>query len=131
MGQDEKQNTQFLIQNSKNLLEEKFQLFCLDERGKNFNSELFAQLLLQSYSLGFHGQGFILGTAYGLPKELAQEHLSGKGHKLVPVSFSPMTLSHELALVFLLEQIYRAQCIINNHPYHHGAPSAFSTSFGS
>lgn len=34
------------------------------------------------------------------------------------ISFSKMTFNHELFTVMLLEQIYRAFCIIKNYPYH-------------
>lgn len=35
-------------------------------------------------------------------------------------SFGPMTLPHELAAVVAAEQVYRAFCILKNHPYHQG-----------
>ena len=34
------------------------------------------------------------------------------------ISFSDMEFSHEVFRVMLLEQVYRANCIFNNHPYH-------------
>ena len=39
------------------------------------------------------------------------------------ISLSMLTFSHELAFSVALEQIYRARCIIENHPYHHGEKS--------
>jgi 23S rRNA (pseudouridine1915-N3)-methyltransferase len=36
------------------------------------------------------------------------------------LSLSPMTFTHEMAKMFLLEQIYRAISIIKNRNYHKG-----------
>ncbi len=33
------------------------------------------------------------------------------------LSLSPMTLSHELCRVFLMEQVYRSACLLRGHPY--------------
>jgi 23S rRNA (pseudouridine1915-N3)-methyltransferase len=35
------------------------------------------------------------------------------------LSLSPMTLTHQMARLLLLEQLYRCCTIIRNEPYHH------------
>ncbi len=91
---------------------------ALDENGKNISSLLFAKQLEQYETRGEKVIVFCLGGAYGLPKELK------KLGRLELISLSAMTFPHEMALAILFEQIYRAKCILTNHPYHHGAPSA-------
>jgi len=54
---------------------------------------------------------FIIGGAYGLSEDLKKSCAE-------VLSLSPLTFQHKLCLVILLEQIYRALTIINNHPYH-------------
>lgn len=54
---------------------------------------------------------FIIGGAYGLSKSILEEA------DLI-LSLSKMTMPHLLAKLTLIEQIYRAQSIIQNHPYH-------------
>lgn len=54
---------------------------------------------------------FIIGGAFGLDKavlDIADLQLS----------LSIMTFPHQLVKVILLEQIYRSQTILDNHPYH-------------
>lgn len=54
---------------------------------------------------------FFIGGAYGLEKSFIQScHTQ--------LSLSSLTFSHKIAKVVLSEQIYRAFCIIYNHPYH-------------
>ncbi|MCK4967491.1 MAG: 23S rRNA (pseudouridine(1915)-N(3))-methyltransferase RlmH [Candidatus Aenigmarchaeota archaeon] len=54
---------------------------------------------------------FVIGGAYGLDDEI-----KNKANKLI--SLSKMTFTHQIARILLLEQIYRAQTIINNRNYH-------------
>jgi 23S rRNA (pseudouridine1915-N3)-methyltransferase len=51
----------------------------------------------------------------GGPDGVSDELLSKASIKL---SLSAMTFPHALVRVILLEQIYRAWSILNNHPYH-------------
>lgn len=94
--------------------------FALDENGKNISSQLFSKQLAQYESRGEKVIVFCLGGAYGLPKELKSMG------RLELFSLSAMTFPHELALAILFEQIYRAKCILSNHPYHHGEPSSLA-----
>ena len=54
---------------------------------------------------------FIIGGAYGFPKPLTE-----KANKLLAIS--KMVFPHKIARLILVEQLYRAKCIINRHPYH-------------
>ena len=54
---------------------------------------------------------FIIGGADGLSHKVL-----GKAH--LRLSLSPMTFTHEMCRLFLLEQIYRAYTIIKGRPYH-------------
>lgn len=92
--------------------------FALDENGQNYSSTAFAKKLELFETRGEKMVIFCFGGAYGLPKEL--KNLG----RLELFSLSQLTFPHELALAVLLEQIYRAKCILAKHPYHHGDPSA-------
>ena len=51
------------------------------------------------------------GGASGFPK-----HLTSKAEKIL--ALSKMVFPHKIARLILVEQLYRAKCIINRHPYH-------------
>ena len=87
-------------------------VFLLDERGKQYDSLGFASKLSQCIDLGIKRVVFVVGGAYGFSEEMynASNEL---------ISLSKLTLTHEIARLFVSEQIYRAMTIINNHPYHH------------
>jgi len=88
-------------------------LITLDARGKALTSEGFAQLLASTRDAGRGDVAFAIGGHDGLHPTLVKE-------STLSLSFSPMIWPHKLARVMLMEQIFRAQCILHNHPYHGG-----------
>ena len=81
-------------------------VIALDERGEEFTSQQLADLL------GRHGKiAFLVGGADGLGPAARQRAAR-------TVRLSALTLTHEMARVLLLEQIYRGLCILRNRPYH-------------
>ncbi len=86
-------------------------LIALDSRGKNLSSPHLADCLGRCGET--HGKcAFLIGGADGLCYSL----LSRANQTL---SLGANTWPHMLVRVMLLEQIYRSQQILNNHPYHH------------
>ena len=80
----------------------------LMEQGKTLSSTEFASRL---ESLGSERLAFVIGGADGLTDDL-------KASARWQLSLSPMTFPHELARLLLLEQLYRAQAILQGIPYH-------------
>ncbi len=85
---------------------------ALDERGEKLTSPQLAALLRQMDQEARGRVCFIVGGAYGLDEEV-------RARACRLLSLSAMTLPHELARVVLLEQLYRAECILRKVPYHH------------
>lgn len=85
---------------------------ALDEGGEEYKSTHFSAFLLNCWEKENRAPCFIIGGPYGLSSEVIQ-----KVDKVL--SLSAMTLPHELALVLLLEQLYRADSIMRGAPYHH------------
>lgn len=88
-------------------------LILLDSRGKEFSSEQFAKFLEDYQDRNPLPLVFAIGGADGFGAEArsAAQHV---------ISLGKMTLTHELARVVLLEQVYRAFTILKGHPYHSG-----------
>jgi 23S rRNA (pseudouridine1915-N3)-methyltransferase len=83
----------------------------LDERGKALSSTAFADWLKRQAEHGAKQVTFLIGGPDG--------HGEGIRAKAdLVMSFGPATFPHRLIRVMLLEQIYRALTILNNHPYH-------------
>lgn len=86
-------------------------VILLDERGKELDSPALTD---QFQTLLASGRRVvcIIGGAYGVSEELM-------GRAEVVWSLSPLVFPHQLVRLILAEQLYRAQCIATNHPYHH------------
>ena len=85
-------------------------IIALDEHGKNYTSPELAQFL-QHTALYRKQISFIIGGAAGLcPELLARADAR--------ISLSALVFPHALVRIMILEQIYRAIAILENHPYH-------------
>jgi len=85
-------------------------IIALDEHGKQFTSQALAQEMQKWLGAG-RDASLIIGGADGLAPEI-------KARADLLWSLSPLTLPHGLVRVLLAEQLYRAQSILQNHPYH-------------
>ena len=87
-------------------------LFLMDEAGKGYTSVAFSHFLQKQMNSGRKRMLLAIGGAYGFSQEV-YARADGK------ISLSQMTFSHEMARLFLLEQLYRACTILRGEPYHH------------
>lgn len=85
-------------------------VIALDRLGKEIDSQQFASLLRDEGEAG-RTIAFVIGGAEGLDANV----LARCDRK---ISLSKMTFTHEMARVFLLEQVYRAMTILAGKPYH-------------
>lgn len=87
-----------------------FLVVALDLRGKSFSSPAMAEQLAAWDRSGKNKVVFVIGGPHGLDQTVLDRA------DLV-VKLSTMTLSHELCLLFCLEQLYRALSLRANRPY--------------
>ncbi len=81
---------------------------CIE--GKEYSSPDFSSLI-ENISMQSSHICFVIGGSFGLSDEV-------KSLGRYKLSFGKMTLTHQLARMVLLEQIYRAFSISNNSKYH-------------
>lgn len=86
-------------------------LVVLDERGAQLTSRRLAKQIENDMLHGDSHWAVVIGGANGHSDELRQ-----RADMLW--SLSELTWPHELALVLVAEQLYRAMSIIRNEPYH-------------
>lgn len=87
-------------------------VFLLDEKGKSYHSEAFADFLQKCFNQGGKTLVFVIGGAYGFSNEM-YARAQGK------ISLSAMTFSHQMIRMIFFEQLYRAMTILRGEPYHH------------
>lgn len=83
----------------------------LDERGAAWTSERLSGWLSDGALHGVSRVDFVVGGPYGL-----SEAVRRRADEIVRLS--SMTLPHEMALLVLAEQIYRAFTLWRGEPYH-------------
>ena len=88
------------------------QVVVLDEKGKNHSSKEFSGFIEKHQQIGTKELVFIIGGPFGIDDKL-------KKMSNYMLSLSKMTLTHDMARLVLLEQIYRALTIIRGEKYHH------------
>ncbi|KTD16093.1 23S rRNA (pseudouridine(1915)-N(3))-methyltransferase RlmH [Legionella jordanis] len=85
-------------------------VIALDMTGESFSSEGLARKIEHLQQITSH-LCLIIGGPEGLSAEVLQ-----RSHE--QWSLSKLTLPHPLVRIVLLEALYRAWSILNNHPYH-------------
>ncbi len=86
-------------------------VIALAIEGKMKSSEQLAEDLQSLMTYGRSKVAFVIGGSLGLHEDVMQR----SDEKL---SFSKMTLPHQLMKLVLVEQVYRAFRIMKNEPYH-------------
>ncbi len=86
-------------------------VILLDERGRLFSSEQLAEKLGEQMLHGGQDWCLVIGGPYGFDQAVRQR-------ADLLLSLSKMTFTHQMARVFLLEQLYRSHTILRNEPYH-------------
>ncbi len=94
-----------------NKIEKDSYVIALDEVGKKYDSVKFSKLIKSQIDNGIRRFYFLIGGANGHSDEVCK-----KASCLL--SLSDMTFAHKIVRLILIEQIYRAYTIMQDHPYH-------------
>jgi 23S rRNA (pseudouridine1915-N3)-methyltransferase len=82
----------------------------LEKEGAQRDSVAFAKFVEELAGNGAHVV-FVIGGSLGVSADV-------RARASQKISFSKMTFTHEMARVFLLEQLYRSAMILRGKPYH-------------
>lgn len=83
----------------------------LDEKGRQFTSREFSTKIDHWMNTSVKKVSFCIGGAYGFSEEI-YERANEK------MALSKMTFTHQMIRLFFVEQIYRADQILQGKPYH-------------
>lgn len=86
-------------------------VIALDSQGESIDSIKFSNLINSSKTYINKEIVFVIGGSEGLDKSII-----ARADKVL--SFSKLTFQHQIVRLLLIEQIYRAKKIQENHPYH-------------
>lgn len=84
---------------------------CLDVQGDLIDSVRLSQKLTKFFELYGSKLHFLIGGANGIPKHLLDK-------SIWRWSLSPLTFTHQITRLLFLEQLYRANEIIEGSSYH-------------
>lgn len=98
-------------QKLKQLLQDEGPYLCLDPKGKLYSSEQFSSFLINQLQVHGSRLTFVIGDAEGLPEDI-------RSQATALLSLSPMTFTHQMTRLVLLEQIYRGFEINKGSAYH-------------
>ena len=87
--------------------------FLLDERGRQYSSPSFAALLAE-----YEDRGETFTLILGGPDGFT----AAEKHRFQKISLSPMTTTHDIAHIFVLEQLFRGLSIVHGSSYHREEP---------
>jgi 23S rRNA (pseudouridine1915-N3)-methyltransferase len=87
--------------------------FLLDERGRQYSSPSFAALLTE-----YEDRGETFTLILGGPDGFT----ATEKHRFQKISLSPMTTTHDIAHIFILEQLFRGLSIAHGSSYHREEP---------
>jgi 23S rRNA (pseudouridine1915-N3)-methyltransferase len=91
------------------------EIVALTRGGRTWSSAELAKYLQEKAIAALPAVCFLIGGAYGLGGRVLDRSAT-------QLSLSSFTLPHELARLFLVEQIYRAGTIARGEPYHKARP---------
>lgn len=109
-----KENQMILVKEGNNVLrniKDNEYMFLLDLHGKEISSEEFASKMKDLPVNNYSTISFVIGGSLGVSDEL-------RTRSNFKLKLSPMTFTHQMTRIIILEQIYRAFKINNNETYH-------------